>query len=103
MKRFFSVFLAVIIAVALGTPDANAAEYDSMTILPNGQLTITSGDLYVRYPSGSIRKASSPKPIAGNWGDLPPAFEAGFDSMATLPNGKTYVTSGNQYIRYSES
>ena len=47
--------------------------------------------------------AGYPKPIAGNWGNLPAAFQTGFDSMCMLPNGKIYVTRGTQYVRYSDA
>ena len=30
-------------------------------------------------------------------------FDYGFDSMESLPNGHTYVTRGNVYIRYSDN
>jgi hypothetical protein len=43
-----------------------------------------------------------PLPLQGNWGHLSPSFAAGFDSMTVLPNSKTYITKGNEYIRYSE-
>lgn len=67
---------------------------------------LTIGNKYVRYSdaSGSIIDEGYPKPIVPNWGftDAAGSFADKFDSMATLPNGKTYVTSGPHYIRYSD-
>jgi hypothetical protein len=75
-----------------------------MATLPDGKIYVTSGDQYVRYSDANASTVDRgyPKPIAGNLGDLPAAFEAGFDSMTVLPNGKTYVTSGAQYLRYDD-
>lgn len=83
---------------------ANYGSFDAMVTLPNGKTYATFGDQYVRYsvPSGYQADAGYPKPIAGNWGILPAEFLAGFDSMATLPDGKTYVTKGGRYVRYSD-
>lgn len=87
-------------------PLAFESGFDSMATLPDGKTYITKGNQYIRYSDGSanIIDSSYPRPIKGNWGkDLPSAFESGFDSMATLPDGKTYITKGNQYIRYSDA
>lgn len=85
-------------------PAAFESGFDSMATLPNGKTYITRGGQYLRYSDASANKVDPgyPKPIAGNWGNIPAAFASGFDSMVTLPNGKTYVTRGDQYIRYSD-
>lgn len=87
---------------SLGVP--LTGPFDSIATLPNGKTYATFGHLYVRYSDAGANRidVGYPKPIAGNWGALPPAFFAGFDSMATLPDGKTYVTKGDQYVRYSD-
>ena len=75
-----------------------------MTTLPNGKIYVTKGDQFIRYSDRNADEidAGYPRPIAGHWGDLPAAFNEGFDAMTTLPNGKTYVTKGDQVIRYSD-
>ena len=80
--------------------------FDSMALLGNGKVYVTKGNQYVRYSSAGATKMDEgyPQPITGgNWGDLPPAFRSGFDSMALLDNDKVYVTKGDQYIRYADA
>ena len=76
-----------------------------MPTLPDGKTYATFGNQYVRYPDAGANKidAGYAKRIAGNWGLLPPALLDGFDLTATLPDGKTYITKGSQYVRYSET
>ena len=78
--------------------------FDSMARLPNGKTYVTKGNVYIRYSdtSASTIDTGYPALIKGNWGALPDLFVQGFDSMSTLRNGKTYVTKGGQYIRYSD-
>lgn len=85
-------------------PESFQSGFDSMAVLPNKHTYVTRGDQYIRYSDSSANKIEDgyPKPIKGNWGDLPPYFEKGFDAMATLPNGKIYVFKGSQYVRYSD-
>ena len=86
-------------------PDTFLAGFDSITTLRNGKTYVTKGSQYVRYSDSSASRVDPgyPKPLQGYWGRLPASFAAGFDSMTVLRNGKTYVTKGNQYIRYSDS
>lgn len=79
--------------------------FDAMTVLSNGKLYVTKGDQYVKYEDAYGTKLSPgfPKPIKGNWGDLPPRFNSGFDAMAILPNGNLYVTRDNQYVKYTDA
>ena len=79
--------------------------FDSIARLPNGRTYITKGNVYIRYSDRSASTIDSGYPalIKGNWGALPDVFVQGFDSMSTLRNGKTYVTKGGQYVRYSDS
>ena len=60
--------------------------------------------MYIRYSdsSASTIDGGHPRLIKDDWGDLPDDFVQGFDSMSTLRNGKTYVTKGGQFIRYSD-
>ena len=80
-------------------------EFDSMTRWTNGRTYATRGNTYIRYSDSPASEVDDgyPKLIKGNWGNLPDSFLAGFDSMSTLSNGKTYVTKGSQYVRYSGS
>lgn len=77
---------------------------DSLALLPNKLTYATFGAQYVRYSDDNASTVDSDYPlaIAGRWGDLPDSFKGGFDAMATLPNGKIYVTKGDQYARYSD-
>lgn len=79
--------------------------FSDLVTLPNRKIYVIFGNQYVRYSdsNASTPDAGYPKPIAGNWGNLPPEFLTGFDAIATLPNGKTYVTRGGRYVRYSDS
>ena len=79
--------------------------FDAMARLPNRRTYVTRGNTYIRYSDRSASTIDSgyPKLIKGYWGNLPDIFVAGFDSMTTLRNGKTYVTKGRQYVRYSDS
>ncbi len=85
-------------------PDSFKSGFDSMTVMPNGKIYVTKGNEYVRYSddNASTVDPGYPLPIEGNWGDLPDSFNCGFDSMTVMPNGKIYVTKGNEYVRYSD-
>ncbi|MER9858911.1 MULTISPECIES: hypothetical protein [unclassified Mesorhizobium] len=63
---------------SLGVP--LTGPFDSIATLPNGKTYATFRHLYVRYSGASANRidVGYPKPIAGNWGALPPAFFAGF-------------------------
>lgn len=78
--------------------------FDSMATLPNKKTYVTKGGEYIRYSdeNANVIDPGYPAPFGTNWGDLPAAFRDGFDAMATLPNGKTYVLKNDQYIRYSD-
>ena len=87
-------------------PPAFRSGFDSMALLDNDKVYVTKGDQYVRYADAEADEIAEgyPQPITeGSWGDLPPAFRSGFDSMTLLGNGKVYVTKGNQYVRYSSA
>ncbi|XP_078381069.1 extracellular protease-like isoform X2 [Oculina patagonica] len=63
----------------------------------------TRGDQYIRFTDGKASTVSKgyPHQIYGNWG-VSRSMSTGFDSMTQLPNGKTYVTKGPLYVRYSD-
>ena len=79
--------------------------FDSIARLPNGKTYVTKGNVYIRYSDSSASTIDSGYPacIKENWGALPDIFVQGFDSMSTLRNGKTYITKGGQFVRYSDS
>ncbi|KAL9964384.1 hypothetical protein ACROYT_G028016 [Oculina patagonica] len=69
----------------------------------NGYPYATKGGQYIKFTDG---KASSvvggyPFDIYGHWG-ISRSMSTWFDSMTQLPNGKTYVTKGPLYVRYSD-
>ena len=87
-------------------PDDFAAGFDSMTVFPNDKTYVTKGNQYIRYSDPAASQIDPGYPAAlssGAWGDLPPSFAEGFDSMGTLGNKKTYVTKNKEYIRYTGS
>ena len=83
-------------------PDSFVAGFDSMSDLLNGKTCVTKGGYYVSYSGDSLDPWVLP--LQGFWGQLPANFAAGFDSMVAMfiPNGKTHVSKGIEYIRYSD-
>ncbi|ROO87121.1 hemopexin [Actinocorallia herbida] len=72
-------------------------------VSPAGELHAFSGGQYVRYGPGSTLEyadAGFPRTVDDDWGDLPPAFEAGPDGAFTFA-GRAYLTSGDRYVRFS--
>ena len=69
-----------------------------------GRAFATNGAEYIRFKDANANALSSgyPKPISSGW-DLVnvPQFLSGFDSFVQLPNGVTYATKGDSYVRYS--
>ena len=63
----------------------------------------TNGDQYIRFTDTSAKSLSPgyPKKITQNWDVSSSYFGSGFDSMVQLPNGVTYATKGEWYVRYS--
>ena len=70
----------------------------------SGKCYFFKGDKYVRYDWGADRADSGyPKPIAGNWRDLPSGFKDKFDAAINGGGpfaGKLYFFKGDSYIRY---
>ena len=81
-----------------------AAGFDSAAVLPNTKTYVTKGNQYIRYSDESATTVDSgyPSPLQGAWGILPFSFAESFDSMASLKDGKIYVTKNKQYVRYSD-
>ena len=79
--------------------------FDAMTVLPDDKTYVTKANQYIRYSDVSALDVDSgyPLPLQDNWDRLPADFANGFDSMALLGNGRTYVTKNKQYIRYSDT
>ncbi|WP_371830632.1 hypothetical protein, partial [Candidatus Entotheonella palauensis] len=87
--------------------------FDSMIILEYSnvdRLYVEKGAEYIRYSdSGSYTVIDGGYPQrldGGNWGNLPPNFRDGFDSMAVMLYDnvqRLYVTKGTEYIRYSDA
>lgn len=69
-----------------------------------GRAFATNGAEYIRFEDPNANGLSSgyPKPISSGW-DLVnvPQFSTGFDVVVQLPNGVTYATKGDSYVRYS--
>ena len=54
-------------------PEKFKTGFDAMAVLPNGKLYVTRGSQYIRYSdtAGNTIDSGYPKPIKGNWGDVP--------------------------------
>lgn len=69
----------------------------------NQKIYMFHADKYVRL-TGSTVDAGYPKPIAGNWHDLPTDFTAGIDAAFwNKNNDKIYMFKGDQYVRLTET
>jgi hypothetical protein len=68
-----------------------------------GELYAFRGDQYVRYSGGvpvEFVDPGYPRTVEDDWGDLPSDFEEGPDG-AFVFEGRTHLTKGDQYVRYS--
>jgi len=69
----------------------------------NGRIYFFKGSQYARL-TGSTMDDGYPKPIAGNWKELPDAFNQGIDAALWRDsNGEIYFFKGNQYARLTET
>ncbi len=67
----------------------------------NGKIYMFKGDEYVRLTETEM-DPGYPKPIAGNWPDLPTTYNAGIDAaLMRVDTSKIYFFHGHTYIRYS--
>ncbi|OLB74337.1 MAG: hypothetical protein AUI14_23830 [Actinobacteria bacterium 13_2_20CM_2_71_6] len=75
---------------------------DAAFVTATGQLYAFAGGQYVRYAAGALDTVEPgfPRGITDDWGDLPAAFEDGIDGAFRL-HGRTYLTKGEEYVRYS--
>ncbi|MFI7704663.1 hemopexin repeat-containing protein [Nonomuraea sp. NPDC049480] len=75
---------------------------DAAFVSPAGELYAFRGDQYLRYRPGvpDLVEEGYPRTIKDDWGDLPKVFEEGVDGAFVL-RGRTYLTKGEQYVRYS--
>lgn len=69
----------------------------------NDKIYLFKGDQYVRLTDSTV-DAGYPKPIAGNWHDIPNSFEEGIDAVF-MHHGtnKIYMFKGDQYIQLTDS
>ena len=66
----------------------------------NGKIYFFKDSQYVRIGDDSRVEAGYPRPIAGNWKDLPPSFNQGIDAaLWRESNSKIYFFKGSQYVR----
>ncbi|WP_327085047.1 hemopexin repeat-containing protein [Nonomuraea sp. NBC_01738] len=75
---------------------------DAAFVAPSGELFVFRKGQFARYAQGRLDLAEEggPRTVKDDWGDLPPAFEAGPDG-AFVFDGVTYLLKGEQYVRYS--
>ncbi|MBI3940203.1 MAG: hypothetical protein HY315_05165, partial [Acidobacteria bacterium] len=69
----------------------------------NNKIYMFKGDQYIRL-SETQMDLGYPKPIAGNWHELPSSFEQGIDAVF-MHHGtnKIYMFKGDQYVRLTGS
>ncbi|MEV0620282.1 hemopexin repeat-containing protein [Nonomuraea sp. NPDC050404] len=76
---------------------------DAAFVAPgSGELYVFRADQYLRYRPGvpDLVEEGYPRTIKDDWGDLPVTFEPGIDGAFVL-RGRTYLTKGEQYVRYT--
>ena len=82
-------------------PKSFAEGFDSASHLPDGNTYITKGNKYMVFEDDNCSIIKHMGTITkSTWGNLPSEFMESFDSMMSV-SGKTYVTKGKQYVRYS--
>ena len=76
---------------------------DAAFVAPTGELYAFRSGHYVRYQPGRLDfvEPGYPRTVKDDWGDLPAEFEAGPDG-AFVFEGRTYLTKGDRYVRYSQ-
>jgi hypothetical protein len=65
----------------------------------NGKAYFFRGNRYLRYTIGQGVDPTYPKPIAGNWQQMPASFASGLDAVVNAGNGKIYFFKGERYVR----
>lgn len=90
--------------------DQENTPIDAAFVAPNGNLYVFKEGKYLKYsdPSREQMDEGYPKSIKDNWGNLPPDFENGgeygnlFIDGGFVFEGRTYLTRGEEYVRYSD-
>ncbi len=75
--------------------------FDAAVVAPNDKLYLFRGPNYIRITPGTGMDAGYPKPIAGNWGNIPEEFSNGFDAVMRYTDDKLYFFKGSSYLRYT--
>lgn len=58
---------------------------------------------YIRFKDPKANGYPQATQILGGWDFVNvPQFSPGFDAFVQLPNGVTYATKGDSYVRYSD-
>ena len=85
-------------------PEEFMHRFDSMFVCKTESTYVTSGGKYIAYTDDKATKIGTgyPRTIAGNFGSVSKQFLNGIDSGSHLPNGVTYLTSGNEYVLYKD-
>ncbi|MBO2451668.1 hypothetical protein J4573_31575 [Actinomadura barringtoniae] len=95
---------------------ATPGRLDAALVSADGDLYAFAGGQYVRYSAGSSSSSSTsenmpegafgyvdpgfPRTVEDDWGDLPQDFEDGPDGAFSF-EGRTYLSKGGEYVRYS--
>ncbi|MEU8385598.1 neuraminidase-like domain-containing protein, partial [Streptosporangium sp. NPDC048865] len=68
----------------------------------DGDLYVFCGGQYARYRMTRLKAVEDgyPRPVAGDWGNLPEAFDAGPDAAFSF-EGRAYLCRGAEHVRYS--
>ncbi|MEU4233734.1 hemopexin repeat-containing protein [Nonomuraea sp. NPDC026600] len=68
----------------------------------DGDLYVFCGGQYARYRMTPLETVEDgyPRPVAGDWGNLPEAFDAGPDAAFSF-EGRTYLCRDTEHVRYS--
>ena len=77
---------------------------DAAFLAPNGKTYIFKGADFIRYSNfdNEFIDEGYPKAIKDNWGNLPVDYESSIDGGFVF-EGKTYLTKGDEYVRYSDN
>ncbi|WP_436762963.1 hemopexin repeat-containing protein [Streptosporangium sp. V21-05] len=68
----------------------------------DGDLYVFCGGQYARYRMTRLKTVEDgyPRPVAGDWGNLPEAFDAGPDAAFSF-EGRAYLCRDTEHVRYS--
>ena len=74
--------------------------FDAAVLAPNNKLYLFRGSEYARITPGQGLDPNYPKPIAGNWGDMPQEFASNLDAVMSYPDGNLYFFKNSHYIKF---